>query len=92
MRAKEFKRRTLEIIDSKIDLNVVREMGILESINYVLPVECRRFTTGTQIRLIWEAISKEPNESIRSRLIERENLMKANEELLKLRKEIEDIC
>ena len=92
MRVKEFKRRTLEIIDRKIDENVAKEMYILTSINHVLPVECRNFTTGTQIALIREELNKNPNEMIKCRLIERENLMKDNEELLKLRNEINSIC
>lgn len=92
MTAKNFKKRTLEIIDNKIEMNLIRRSSVLNSINGVLPAEFRNFTTGTQIALLADKASKDNDGFIKVKLMEMENIAKENEELLNLRNEINGIC
>lgn len=88
MTYKEFKTKSIDIIDERIEELFKRECDIIERLSYSLPEDMRNMTTGVRMMQFREMSIREDDPGMRRDLNEIDNLRFIIKELVDMRNKI----
>lgn len=92
MTYKEMQKRSIEVVDKKIEELLDKKNAIIERLSYSLPVYMRNMTTGVRMMEFRYIADKDDNYEMKRDLMEIDDLRRMIREMMNVRDGIRKLC